>query len=201
MNKKILGIIGTYRKGGIIDSAVSAVLEGARAAGAETTKVYLLDKHIEFCTNCRTCTQRNPRSSREKCAQNDDMEQLLDEIDAADALVFGSPVNFGTVTAVTKRFIERLLPYVYWPWEKPMPRLRIKKPNKKAIIITSSAAPAWMGRIIMPGALRLLKGAAKCTGAKVTDSLYFGLAAMRQNQKLPDKAIVKAQKAGQKLAS
>jgi len=29
MSKKIIGIIGTYRKDGIIDSAVSAVLEGA----------------------------------------------------------------------------------------------------------------------------------------------------------------------------
>ena len=34
MVKKIVAIIGSYRKGHIIDSAVSAVLEGAEQAGA-----------------------------------------------------------------------------------------------------------------------------------------------------------------------
>ncbi|MHC4214725.1 MAG: hypothetical protein ACYSWP_15285 [Planctomycetota bacterium] len=43
MAKKVIAIIGSYRKGHVIDSAVSAVLEGAAQAGAETEKVYLLE--------------------------------------------------------------------------------------------------------------------------------------------------------------
>ena len=58
MGKKILGIVGSYRRNGTIDTLVTEVLSSARAAGAETEKIYLLDKHIEFCTNCRTCTQK-----------------------------------------------------------------------------------------------------------------------------------------------
>ena len=57
MSKKIrvTAIVGTYRKGGIIDTAVDEILDSASQSGAEVKKIYLLDKHIEFCTNCRTC--------------------------------------------------------------------------------------------------------------------------------------------------
>ena len=46
MAKKVIGIVGSYRKGGIIDTSVSGVLQGAEQAGAETKKIYLLDKHV-----------------------------------------------------------------------------------------------------------------------------------------------------------
>ncbi len=55
---RIVAIIGSYRKGGIIDRAVDEILSSAGEEGAETDKIYLIDKLIEFCTNCRTCTQQ-----------------------------------------------------------------------------------------------------------------------------------------------
>lgn len=110
---KVIRIVGSYRKGRTIDSAVSAILEGAKAKGAETKKIYLLDKHIEFCKNCRNCAQQKIEARRGKCVHDDDMEDILAEIDGADAVVLGAPVNFYNVTAVMKRFIERLLPYAY----------------------------------------------------------------------------------------
>ncbi len=61
---KITAILGTYRKGGVIDSAVEEILAAAREAGAETAKIYLIDRHIEFCTNCRTCTQQEGEQPR-----------------------------------------------------------------------------------------------------------------------------------------
>ena len=36
MITKVVAIVGSYRKGGTIDQAVEAVLEGARAKGAVT---------------------------------------------------------------------------------------------------------------------------------------------------------------------
>ena len=59
MSKKIIAIIGTYRKGRTIDTAVTELLKGAEQQGAQTEKIYLLEKYIEFCTNCRSCTQQN----------------------------------------------------------------------------------------------------------------------------------------------
>ena len=53
----ILAIVGSYRKGGIIERAVDEILASTREAGAVTRKITLLDKHLAFCTNCRSCTQ------------------------------------------------------------------------------------------------------------------------------------------------
>jgi NAD(P)H-dependent FMN reductase len=198
MTRTVVGIVGSYRKAHIIDSAVSAVLEGAEEAGAQTSKIYLVDKHIEFCTNCRACTQQE-NVARGECRHNDDMGEILKEIEKADAVVLGSPVNFSTVTAIMKRFIERLVAFVYWPWGTGAPKFRISKPNKKAVIVTSSACPALLGRIMMPNALSLLKAAAKAVGARVVKKLYFGLIATEKDQRLPDKSVRKAQQAGKKL--
>ena len=57
MRRKVVAILGTYRKGGTIDTAVEAILEGARAKRATTRTIYLTDHHLEFCTNCRRCVQ------------------------------------------------------------------------------------------------------------------------------------------------
>ena len=200
MAVKVVGIVGSYRKGKTIDGAVSAILEGAKGKGAQTKKIYLLDKHIEFCTNCRSCTQEKVEGRRGKCVHNDDMDNILTEIDDSDAVVLGSPVNFSTVTALMKRFIERLIPYGYWPWGKALALVnRIVKADKKAVIVTSSACPAFIGRILMPGALGTLKKAAKVMEAKVIKSLYFGPVAGSEDSQLSEKALRKARKAGEEL--
>ena len=36
MGRKVVAIVGSYRKGGTVDTAVQAILEGARENGAET---------------------------------------------------------------------------------------------------------------------------------------------------------------------
>lgn len=202
MGKKVVGIVGSYRKGRTIDSAVSAILKGAETKGAETKKIYLLDKHIEFCTNCRSCVQDKSDEARGRCVLNDDMTEILREIDNADGVVLGASINFFNVTAVMKRFIERLLPYCYWPWGNILPRFRIKKKkmNKKAVIATSSSCPAWLGRIIFRGALSVLKAAARCMGARVVKSFYFGTVCIKEDSHLSKKALLKARKTGEKLA-
>ena len=201
MQKTVIAIIGTYRKGGTIDSAIDAILKGADENGMQTKKIYLQDKHIEFCTNCRLCASSDLDAKRGKCVHNDDMTEILDQVDAADAIVLGSPINFFTVTAVTKRFVERLMVFAWWPWDtKGAPKYRISKPTKKAVLVTSSACPAFLGRILMPSALRILKAAARCMGAKVTKSLYFGMAAINQYQHLSEAQLRKAYNAGAKLA-
>ena len=199
MRKKVVAIVGTYRKGRVIDTAVDEILKGAAARGAETVKIDLMDKHIEFCTNCRSCTQTKGAGTPGECVQDDDMAAILAEISSADALVLASPVNIGTVTAVMKRFIERLVALAYWPWGKPAPEYRMTGAGKYAITVTSSACPALLGRILMPATLRLLKTAAKLMGAKVRKSLYFGLAAGSADAALSERSRLKAYKAGEKL--
>jgi len=115
MGKRILGIVGSYRKNDTIDSLVSEVLSSAEERGTETEKIYLLDKQIEFCTNCRTCTQRR-ETERGECIHRDDMPGILDRYDASDGIVIGAPVNCFNLNALIRRFMERLVCFTYWPW-------------------------------------------------------------------------------------
>lgn len=201
MGKKIVAIVGSYRKNGIVDSAVTKVLEGAQTGGADTVKIYLTEKRIEFCNNCRSCTQE-PGDKRGQCVHDDDMEEILRQIDDADAYILGSPVNFGSATAITKRFMERLVVYAYWPWGKiTMPKLRNAKLNKKAVVVTSATPPGWLGRIILPGTVKQLRSIAKVIGAKQIKCLYFGMAPKNPDSTLDDKYLNKAFESGRALVA
>ncbi|MDI9431512.1 MAG: flavodoxin family protein [Planctomycetota bacterium] len=198
--KKIVAIVGTYRKGRVIDTAVSEVLRGAEDGGAATEAIYLIDKHIEFCTNCRTCTQQADVGRRGRCVLDDDMEAILQAIDEADGLVLASPTNFYNVTAVTRRFMERLVGHAYWPWDaKTGPKLRRKARDKTAVTIASTACPAFIARIAMPGGKRALKVIADVLGARVQTSLFFGAAAHSPEATLEGKNCAKAYQAGRCL--
>jgi len=202
MAKKIVAVVGSYRSGKTIDTLVSQMVRGAESQGAEASVIYLRDRNVEFCSNCRVCTQTVPEARRGKCIIEDNMWAICDQIEAADVIILASPINFGTVTALMKRFIERLVCYAYWPWgSKRPPRQRIKRVHKKkAVLVTSSAAPGFMTRLLMPGALRSMKWAAACFGARVVESIYVGMVPAAENPVLPQSKLDRAYRAGVRLA-
>lgn len=198
MSKKILAVVGSYRKGGMTDSVVDAVLDAARERGAEVSKMYLLDKHLEFCKNCRACMQ-TPGGQRGECPIQDDLQSILSEIDAADAIVLGAPVNVFNVTAIFRQFMERLVGCAYWPWGKPSPEVRDKRKRKQAVLVTSAAMPG----LLIPfgtGAPRALKAAADMLGARVIAKIWVGIAAKEQHQRLSVQTEQKARNIGASLA-
>lgn len=178
--KRVTAILGTYRKGGIIDTAVEEILVTAKREGTETKKIYLIDGDIEFCRNCRVCTQQEGEEPG-KCCIDDDMAPILAEIEASDALILSSPVNFNTVTAVTKKFIERLVCFGYWPWGANAPKIRRKQKRKRAIVVASSAAPSIIARM-MTQTTGLLKKTAGLLGAETVGVLCIGLSAREEEQ-------------------
>lgn len=195
---KILALVGSYRKGGSCDGAVDEILAAAREAGAQTDKVYLSDYHLEYCTNCRVCTQL-PGEAPGRCVLEDDLAGLLAEIAGADALLFASPVNAGTVTAVTKTFLERLVCCAYWPWGQPGPKMRNPARNKRAGLVISSAAPALFTRWLTGTAAVMRKGIS-FLGARTVGTMYIGLAGQQPHQELSAKARRQAGRLGCKLA-
>ena len=198
MANKIIAITGSYRKGGIVERTVEAVLQAAAEKGAETETIRLMERRIEFCMNCRKCTQHEG-PGRGACVHDDEMADLLDRIEAADGIVLASPVNFFGATAVMQRFIERLVCYAYWPWGKPGPALRVKDRGLKAVLVTSSAMPAALGRVFTRS-LSSLKRAAKTLGAKTIGTLFVGTAALHERQELPQAILEKARRLGHELA-
>ena len=199
MSVKVIGIVGSYRKGGIVDRTVGEILKAASVRGAATETIYLTDRHIEFCKNCRTCTQGGG-PARGTCVHRDDMDDILSKIEEAGAIVIGSPVNFGNVTAVTQRFIERLVGYAFWPWGQPGPEVRVKDRGKKAVLVTSSAMPAFMAGLFTH-ARKGLKSGMKALGAAPVGSLHVGMAALDEEQALPADILRKAARLGHKIAA
>jgi NAD(P)H-dependent FMN reductase len=195
----ILGIVGSYRKGGTIDQAVSTVLDAAATAGAATRKIYLLELDIAFCINCRRCTQE-PGQAPGECFHRDDMSGLIEQIENAEAFVLGAPVNFGNANALTQRFLERLVCYSYWPWGQAAPKIRKGALSPKpAILITASAMPAILARLLT-GSLRGLKLGAKAIGAKPVATIYVGQSAMQEIPALPERIYRRAQRSAKQLA-
>jgi len=195
---KILVINGSYRDDGITDQAVAVALETLQDAGAESEVVSLREYPIEFCLNCRECTLQ-PGTAPGSCVLDDGMHDLIDKIEAADAYILASPTNFGSVTAVFKRFMERLVAYAYWPWDKPYPKFRKQGlPSKNAMLISSSAAPSWLGRFAF-GSVKQLKTTAKTIGAKPVGVLFAGLASSEKHKRLPPKMIARTRALARRL--
>jgi multimeric flavodoxin WrbA len=198
--RRVLAINGSYRDGGVTDKAVSSVIENLEALGAEVEHVKLREFPIEFCRNCRQCMQQ-PGDAPGKCALNDRMAELITKIEAADAYVLAAPTNFSSVTALFKRFAERLAVYGYWPWGTAAPVFRKSKmPKKPAIIISSCAAPGLMGRLTY-STNKSLKIAADTMGAKVVGSIFTGLISQEAKPELPARTRRRAKALAPRLAA
>ena len=99
---KVLGIVGSPRKGGNTDALVSQVLAGARAHGAETEKLYLDDLVIRPCRTCFSWAEGS------ECVVRDDFRVVVEKLVGSAGIVLGSPMYVGTVTAQMKAFIDRV---------------------------------------------------------------------------------------------
>jgi multimeric flavodoxin WrbA len=196
--QKVLAINGSYRNGGITDQAVTSVIEKLEALGSEVEHIKLREFPIGFCRNCRQC-MRHPGDAPGTCVMHDNMAELVGKIEAADAYVLAAPTNFSSVTALFKRFAERLAVYGYWPWGKAAPAFRkARMPKKPAIIISSCAAPGLMGRLTY-NTNRSLKIAADTIGAKVVGSIVTGLISQERAPGLPRRTRRRAEKLAPRL--
>lgn len=201
MNRtRILVINGSYRDDGVTDQVVEAATHALRDSGAEVETVLLREQPIEFCLNCRECTQQ-PGDAPGKCVLDDGMQALIDKIEQADGYIIASPTNFGSVTAVFKRFMERLVAYAYWPWGADYPQFRkAKLPKKKALLISSCAAPGIMGRWLY-GTHKQLETTAQTIGADTVGTLFTGLVARERDHRLPPRVQAKAKSLAARLIS
>ena len=104
MNKKVLMLSGSPRKGGNSDLLCDQFMLGAKEVGNQTEKIFLRDKEIGYCTGCETCYDTH------KCVQKDDMAKILEKMIAADVIVMATPVYFYTMDAQMKTLIDRTVP-------------------------------------------------------------------------------------------
>jgi multimeric flavodoxin WrbA len=101
---KAIAINGSPRPGGNTEIMLKKVLEPLEAAGWSTKYLRIGGKPVRGCIACLKCFEkRNWRCSVEK----DDMNDYLEQLYAADAIILGSPTYFADVTPELKALIDR----------------------------------------------------------------------------------------------
>jgi multimeric flavodoxin WrbA len=100
---KVTGYAASPRKEGNTAWAVSAILEGVKEQGGEAKSWHAGELDIKPCRSCYVC-----RKDGKGCAINDDMQKLYNALENSGALVLGTPVYMGQMSAQAKAFTDRL---------------------------------------------------------------------------------------------
>jgi len=102
MNKRVLVLSSSPRRGGNSDLLCDQFIIGVQASGNHAEKICLKDVKISYCTGCGVCFE-----GAKPCPQKDDMAEVLKQMIAADVIVMATPVYFYTMCAQMKTLIDR----------------------------------------------------------------------------------------------
>ena len=110
----IIAINGSPRKTWNTATLLGYALQGAASEGEETELIHLYDLDFKGCTSCFACKLIGGKSYG-RCAEQDGLTPVLEEIRNADALILGSPIYLGAATGEMRAFLERLVfPYLVY---------------------------------------------------------------------------------------
>lgn len=98
---RVLGIVGSPRRGGNTETLVDEVLLGAEEAGGKTEKVILNEVEVNPCQACDKCYKDGG------CVHDDDLEAIIKTMKESEIWVLGTPVYWWGPTAQMKAFIDR----------------------------------------------------------------------------------------------
>lgn len=101
MSKKILILSTSPRKGGNSDTLAEEFAKGAREAGHEVEKIGLWDKTIGFCRGCLSCQKAK------RCIIHDDADMIAQKMQAADVIVFATPIYYYEMSGQMKTMLDR----------------------------------------------------------------------------------------------
>lgn len=104
MNKNVLIISTSPRRGGNSETLADEFARGAAEAGNNVEKICIYDKNINFCRGCLVC------QNTEKCVIEDDMHRILETMIKSDVIVFATPVYFYGMSGQMKTILDRTNP-------------------------------------------------------------------------------------------
>ena len=99
---KVVAVSGSPRKGGNTDLLLTRLIEQVGVKGLEVELVRLSEKAVAPCIACEKC-----RKHKGECSQHDDFAGIYELLCAADAIVVGSPVYFGSATPQVMALLDR----------------------------------------------------------------------------------------------
>lgn len=98
---KVIGLMGSPRRGGNTETMLQAALDVCQAKGLEVELVRLAELDINPCQGCGTCRKTAV------CKFDDDLPPLFERLVRAQGIILASPVYFSSAPAQVKAFIDR----------------------------------------------------------------------------------------------
>jgi multimeric flavodoxin WrbA len=119
--KKFVILNGSPHKIGNTMALVNEVEKTMENKEVEMKSHNLNTMQIRGCQGCYGCR------TTDKCIIKDDMQQIYQDIDDADGIIFATPVFMWQMSAQLKLVIDRLLPYLKEDYSSYL------SPNKKVL--------------------------------------------------------------------
>jgi multimeric flavodoxin WrbA len=177
----ILGLVGSSRRLGNTEVLVTEVARAAvREDSGGVRLLRLSDLDLVPCTGCMACAFRDGGA----CPLDDDMEFLLAEMEAADALILGAPTYSLLPPAPVKAWADRFL--------MAFGRRKAHTP-KPAVVVGVAGLEDW-SRQLLP----ILNSVVMAYGYRLVDSL-IAYAPSPAEVLLDPGNVVRAAAAGSKL--
>ncbi|WP_019176714.1 flavodoxin family protein [Methanomassiliicoccus luminyensis] len=102
---KVVAFNGSPRRTGNTNRALEIALEELRNEGIGTELVQMGSEDFAPCQACYACQANKNRRCKIK---TDKVNEWVEKIAAADGVIIGSPVYFGSMNGQTKAFIDRV---------------------------------------------------------------------------------------------
>lgn len=101
MNRNVLIITTSLRSGSNSDLLAERFAQGAMDAGNNVETVSLKGKGIRFCVGCLTCQKT------QRCAIQDDANDIVEKMKGADVICFATPVYYYEMSGQMKTLLDR----------------------------------------------------------------------------------------------
>ena len=99
---KVLLINGSPNVNGCVATALKEMIKVFEQEGVETEMITVGNKNIRGCIACNKCRESG------KCVFDDLVNEVAPKFEAADGLVIGSPVYYGSPNGTMIAFLDRL---------------------------------------------------------------------------------------------
>jgi multimeric flavodoxin WrbA len=104
---KVVAFNGSARKNGNTALLLKTVLAELEAEGVETEMVQLAGSRLRGCIACYECFKKKDGRCALSIVEKDDINDYLDKMKDADAILLGSPTYFADVTSEMKALMDR----------------------------------------------------------------------------------------------
>lgn len=179
MNKKVLILSGSPRKGGNSDILCDEFMRGAKESGCAVEKIRVAEKKIGYCMGCYACRNNGV------CAIKDDMPEIMQKLIEADVIVLASPVYFYSIDAQLKAVIDRTV--CRWTEVK----------NKEFYYIMTAADNAVSS---MDTTLACFRGYADCVEGAKEMGVIYGTGVYEKGEINGTKAMKQAYEMGKSIS-